>query len=352
MKKNGGWPPLLALCALLWDPAAAHGQHGQHGQQPLPRVLLLQPDPPPPHDGLADALRIQLRGVATVEQATGPAPGPLPRQVRATSARAEARGALLSVWVQRPPPQDDGEAREAVLYLVGRREGRALLEVVRVPGGGGPALDRSLALKVREVVDSLQRAEAERREALLSPPPPPRPEPHRQLGLHAAAVGAPLQGASLGQWGAQLGVLGALQWAPHRVEAELGATLFPSVGVAEGPREARLTELSARLSIAWLHALGPAHVGARAGLTLGTVQVEGRTPDGRTGEATEVAPGALLLAEARISLGDPGPWLQLWLGAQARLTRRRYTIEGEEVADLGRLRPLLALGLGHAFDTP
>src|SRR5947207_9628285 len=148
----------LVLAGLMWVSGARADD----------RVLLVE-DTPGGARRLVSALRIQLTGAAQVAARPAPRARNTPERIRAATALVRVEDALLVVWAEGPIELPDGSS-QAILYAVGQREGRALLEVVRVPGGRGPDMDRTLALKVRSMVDDLQRSRRESpSEAMLEP---------------------------------------------------------------------------------------------------------------------------------------------------------------------------------------
>lgn len=317
--------------------------------QAYDQVVLLQDPSSAGETGLAAALRIQLRGVAELKQRTGPASGSLPARVHDASALAEREDALLVVWVDE---EVDGQtavgAREAVLYLVGRHRSRALLDVIRVPAGDGPALERSMALKVREVVDGLLRARQQ------VEPNPLLEEPMHSagpwvfdMGLHAAVGVAPMSDTRAGQWAIQAALHTALQRSSHRFELEVAGLFAPDAALASSEQHASVRELAPVLSGAYLRDGDGAWLGLRTGLAFGSVRVQGLTLDGRRGSAHELAPAWHILGELRLPLGTSA-WIDLRVGLEARLVRRRFTIDGDEAVDLGLLRPSAWLGFGYA----
>src|SRR5262245_107170 len=163
----------MAVCALV---SSTHRAIAQDAGAAAKRPVLVLEAPGPNQRGLAAALRIQLMGSATVEERVVAADATLGERIERAAALANSAGAQVVVWSEPALTHRDG-SREAVLYVVGQRDGRALLQVVRVPGGEGHELDRTLALKVSEILPELQRAgpAAPSGEALRAPSAPPAP---------------------------------------------------------------------------------------------------------------------------------------------------------------------------------
>ena len=305
------------------------------------RVLLVPTPQGAPAAGLEHALRIQLSGIAEVSLHAVPVQGAsVGERVRRAGALAAREGALLVAWVDPPLDRPDG-TREVVIYAVGRREGRAVLEVVRVPGRAGPDVDRTLALKLREVVDALLEARDAGQDALLVPAaPPPAIAAVGQVGVQVVVIAD----TDLGQWGA-LGELGVqTELSGLQLRAGGGLALAPSVEVERAGQRVRFSELAPQLSASASVRAGALAIGLGTGVVLGVVQAEGLAAGGERGDRRFTLPSvrALLVAEldltARVGVA-------LALGVDARFQRQRLEVAGEPLADLGQLRPVGTLAL-------
>jgi hypothetical protein len=325
-----------ACAALLW---AAHGQAQD-------RVLLLDSEASP-RSGLAAALQIQLVDQAVVDVRHTLPEASVSQRIAAATALGEAHGSLLVVWSDEPVAQPDGSS-EAILYAVSRSEGRALLQVVRVPGGSGPEVDRALALKVGEVLRELQRARATPEAPTLQLEVPHEyqeaPEPTWHLSPMAAlglAV-APQEGTTLGQWGVLAAVGPSLSRGSLRLEAALQLVWFGSVEAARSDDRVELTQLSPELLIRSLWRQGAIWLGAHAGLGVALFELQARTRSGR--EASVDA------SSVTWSLGADVEWpvsaalaFGLNAGFEARSSAQRLTVNGHEVTAIERLRPRFTL---------
>jgi hypothetical protein len=238
-------------------------------------------------------------------------------------------------------------SQEAVLYAVGQREGRAQLEVVRVPGGRGPDMDRTLALKVRAVVDEMRAQHSGLAEPVSSPAQgeaqpaeaPAAPSEAYWTALLAAGVAAaPLARSDFGQWGAVASAGPAWMRGPLRLAATVELGWYPGLDLEHAGASVRYRELDAGLAVNAALRVGDVWLGARSGPGIGFV--------GATGHAASGAPGT---RDVRIASWFFGLDAELELGAgfgfsfgcdvQARFRRQRFAINGDEVADLGRVRP-------------
>ncbi|MDH5674563.1 MAG: hypothetical protein OEZ06_20720 [Myxococcales bacterium] len=366
---------LLAWCGLLLTtPVAA--------QAPDSGVVLWQ-SPEQPRPGLVHALRIQLAGAAELSVRQAPEGLGLSARVQAAGALAEREQVLLVVWVEAPAPapavapeaggesaeaapedsvdaaQDAEADSEAVLYMVGRKQGRAMLEVVRVPGGGGPALERSLALKVREGYDAVLRAAEAAPDAglLLQPPPPPAEAeaPAPTAGGFGAlwrvgAEWATLPSRGAGQFAIALGAGPTLAISPAlRLSVELGIAYAPSIIFDTSGRQLEFSELSPSLTLLLAGRRGPWAFGGGMVVAPSLALAEGRlrTAAGAVearAQATEAVPSIAALGALERKL-DGGLWLRLSLGPELRLRRQHFAVRGDQLADLGRLRLRAGLAL-------
>jgi hypothetical protein len=346
------------------------------------RVLLLESHGP--SGGLFTALQIQLSGVASPERVAVPASPNMAEGIERGSQLVREHGAIAAVWVERgrtPGP--------AVLYVVGEKEGRALVEVVRVPGDRGPELERTIALKVREFVAAIQRGQAARAEAaqLLQPEPPqpqaagsgqapasetlepeqhsePQPEPGRNEDLQEATTGAPAWATALaigvrlgsqpdlglGRWGFGLTGGPVLELNGLRLAAALHFDAFPSVEVERaGGDLVRFWEWAFGAALhAQVHT-GAIWLGGRAGPELVGLDAYGRTGSGREGPRQQPTSWALHAAlDAEIPLShyiNLAASLQL----QALAQRLKLDVNRHSLVDIGRLRARIGLDLLARF---
>jgi hypothetical protein len=348
MKGNlRGW---LILGGLLLGP------HAPTRAQEQDRVVLLEDPAQPPRPGLSQALRIQLLEVAAVEVRQWPETPGVSGRVQLASQVAAEPGTLVVVWAE-PTVELPNGSSEAVLYVVGRAQGqgRAQVEIVRVSGEGGPDMDRSLAIKVGEVVHEVrtQRAQAASLEPPPAPPPvaapppaPTKPAPARAWGLTAAlgAVAGPLSGSELGQWGVRAGAGAAYRSGGARFAGLAEISWLPPLRITSGDSQVQLDELGPGLLARAQLREGRVWLGLRAGAGLSWIEAEGQSLLARgTPESLLVATWLLGFDTEIEILGGVG--LLAALELQGREPRRRFTVERERVVDLGRLRPLGLIAL-------
>jgi hypothetical protein len=321
----------------------------------LVKVLLIQPENAPVRPGLEPSLRIQLRGTAELEVETVAWPAELPARVADATRRAQARGVEWVVWADPPlvDPEDPSANEVSVVYLVGKRQDRALIEVVRVPGGEGPDVDRSLALKVHELIGVRDGAAYALGNAPLPQPEPPpveTPAPVSERGRTVALffeVGPQL--ASEGNAGAVLDLVLAAGPGLRGERFALDVPIEVQVGLGRSVEDARgevsWNETSVGLALRGaLRLSGALRAGAFAGVVIGFANAEGVSPAGVRGEATETLPALNFGLEGELVLLGPLS-ARAAFGLTQRIKRQRFAIDGQDVADLGRLLPSARVSL-------
>jgi hypothetical protein len=312
------------------------------------RVVLLEDVAAPASSGLGYALRIQLTGVARVDVRQATETTGVSGRVRSASELAQSEDVLLVVWTEPAVVLADG-SREAVLYVVGHKQGRALLEIVRVPGDEGPDVDRTLALKVRELVDEVRhnRAQAAASELMLEPAAEPAPGPVGAPGwgprVAAGGLVGTFTGSELGQWGARLAAGAARRDGRLRLAGSGQLDVFSEIELSSAAAQVELFELAPGVLAQAQLRQGAIWLGLRAGLSLSVIDAQGQGARGR-GEASRLAPAWSAGVEVEVPLLD-GIGLVAALELQARFRRQRFSVEGAEVVDLGRLRPLASIAL-------
>jgi len=336
------------------------------------RVLLVQEAGAPARPELLLALRIQLTGAAEVETAAVPDSQSTTARIESASVLAGAENALAVVWTEGPIVTQDG-SQEAVLYVVGQQHGRALLEVVRVPGDSGPDMDRTLALKVREIVDALQAARAhapgaalltptgtaQKTSARAAPSPTPAPSPgsspapsspaaeaHWTAAAALGVLASAQAGAAYGQWGAGIGVGPRLNLAANtlRLSGMLGLALYPRTEVQKAGARVGIVEITPSLALHAQSKQGPLWLGARVGGALAFISADGRNAQGTRGVADQQLASLLFGVDAELPLGA-NLGVSLAVALEAHLRRQRFAVDDKQVADLSRLRPLAMLAL-------
>ena len=341
-----------AVLAAMWVSLSlvAHAQPSAEPAAAVPPepslVLLLDPRGRAPQAGLLLALRIQLGAAARVQAREVPAG--LDRAASAEAARAglAAEGARAAVWPEAPAP-DSGAGFTVCTLRLGPDGQPAPLEVREVHVPEGPDLDRTIALKVSEILDQ-NAAPPEPAAGVTPAPPPARPEPQLKrwrLGLvgQLGAAAAPLGGTGFGSWGPAIALGAGLANGRVRYEALAEATWLLPVQRTAGTAVVEVQEIVPGLRLCGAAPVGPLWLGAYTAFALSVVHGEAANERAQ-GKETEVAPSWLLGAAAELPLA---PWFGVGVdvGVQVRLRRQRFDVENDEVADSGRVRPIARLAL-------
>ena len=304
--------------------------------------------------GLSAALCIQLTGVADIETRPRPRTAGLPASIAAADGPVRSEHALLVVWARGRSRCRTARRKRCCTPWAG--EGRAQLEVVRVPGGRGRrwiARWRSSCARWstrcanstagsrsprRHEQPSAGAGEHCRREAT--------PEPRRRMERRARRRGGrrPARAQRFGQWGTRRRARGRRGLSERY---RLAAT-FQSAEPGARFRARRLARaLLAQLDAgprAWHAALrvGDLWLGARSGARPRLRRRDGyAAPAARRSADYASCPGCS--ASMRRSSWAPASAPASVATCRLRLRRQRFAIDGEEVADLGRVRPFARL---------
>jgi hypothetical protein len=361
------------LCALM---CALVGTAGTVRAQASEPVLVLQ-ERSHAQVGLIAALRIQL-GATPVRVRDWPAPSRLAERISSASQLAEDAEAFAVVWTEPPIQLPDG-AREAVLYIVGRRQGRAVLEVVRVPGGRGPDLDRTLALKAGEVLDELRQGSAAGPTGnMLRERPPGAADangatasaqtgpvvpaaqtgstvPTAQTGMlgkrprwGAVALAGIRLGAQLApgwnRWGMGCGAGPALQIDELAAALRFGLDWYPPASRTRAGDGVTLSELTPLVLASAQWRRGDLGVGARSGAALAFLSAKGETASRRRGEDGKRTLSWLIGIEIEQAITSSLA-IAASLDLQLHALQRRFDVNDRTVADLGRMQLVFGLEL-------
>ena len=217
-------------------------------------------------------------------------------------------------------------------------------------------MDRTLALKVREMVDELHRNQARTpSEAMLQPRPAPPQKPTApssaqgrrfgaELGLGVlAALGGPPAGEPA-RWGAAATAGPVMLDGSLRLSARAELSWLPPVTAQRAGAQVRFGEIVPALVLHSQLRQGGLWLGAHTGFGLSYVDATGTSSSGESRDATERVALWLVGLELELPMGA-GFGLLLGVELQARLRRQRFAVNGTEVVDLGRIRPLAGLAL-------
>ena len=290
-----------------------------------------------------------------VERA-GEVRGTLKERLEAVGKPLAERHAQVGVWVERV--EATGESPEFLVYVVTPRQGRVLVEVVRLPGPESPETERALALKVREVIDSVMLPGAGPELAAplrVERPAPPVASARPSASTRWAAVmEAGFTGESAGnaaydpQIGAALGVGARARRAHWAGEVLLTAGWSNGAHSERGRARVETDELELGLALRALHASESLAAGVDAALGARGVRADGTAADGRTGRSTKIVPTLRLGPEVRVILSQ-NVALRAAGGLDYALVHQSFSVAGEVVSDLGRVRGAGWVGLVAAL---
>ncbi|HET8939830.1 MAG TPA: hypothetical protein VFN67_40600 [Polyangiales bacterium] len=342
---------LLCLCACVLRCERVAAQGGDV-------VWVLGPESPL-RAGFLSALRIELGDVYQVRASDLPMPGALPERIAAATELVESERAAATVWIEA-----GGSERVALLYVVGRRAGRALLEVVQAPDVRGMDLERMLSIKLAELLAQLRSDDAHplnpvSKAASVAAPQltaaAERPRP-AAASSEARVWGAMLLGprfqAGLGTGWSRFG-LGAtlapeLSFGSVRVALGLGIDLYPALDVRANSSEVSLNEVTPRVfaGLSWF--TPGVSLSLQTGATWSFMSLHGRTPLGYEDSDSVSGLGGFLALCAERAFSST-----LALGARAELhaAARRLSFDVNDVTVLDRGRLHLTLGIDLTFRT-
>jgi hypothetical protein len=161
--------------------------------------------------------------------------------------------------------------------------------------------------------------------------------------LSAGAAFAPLGDTALGQWGVGVSAGPTFELTDFRLSAELALDVFPALRIERGGARVRYRELQPALLAHAQVREGDLWLGAHTGFALSFADARGERPRVTPGSSDRL-PAWTVGVDATLALGA-GLGVSLGVDLQVRMRRQRYAIDGDEVADLGRLRPLARLAL-------
>jgi hypothetical protein len=329
---------LFFFCLLLLCARTALGDA-------LPRVLVLDTERPAPQ-GFVDALKIQAAGDAEIV-AGGKVEGTLTEKVASVDAPLAKEHASVGVWVE---TADDVH----LVYVVTRRRNRVLLEVVRLPTGDSAETDRALAIKVRDVLDTLLAGAGGEPDVTTTLRPEPAERPANTEPTPEATAWWLLQGGFAGVTkgnGSTSDELGAALATGARFGARdlffeglAGVWLLNGTDRTSGAASVRTRELELSLSFRALVASRLFAGGLHLDGVMRVVAAHGAGANGDTGDATSLVPLVRIGPELRwrvsrnVDLRGAG-------GFDLALRRQRYSVVGEEITDLGTTRASYELGV-------
>ncbi|MBI4957380.1 MAG: hypothetical protein HY908_35555 [Myxococcales bacterium] len=320
---------------------------------PDARVAVLFAAGERPPATFVEALRIQLARLAAVDVGPPLAETALPARVAEAGRVLEARGATLAVWLEATPPEGGAPAGRA-LYLVGRRAGRALIDVAASPAEGDPESSRALALKTRAVLLTvLGAAEDDGLARALAPPSAPAPADEEQtaaalapvvLVVEAAGIVHTRAGSSDARGGGAFALGAALRAKP--AQGELVATLAAVNGVdVIDPRGTlAASEIDVGFGVRALYRAEYLALGLELAVDLRVARTRGESPVGKVGDETRVVPRLYVAPDLRLVVA-PLLSVRAAAGVEVGLVRQRWLVNDEALLDFGTVGGFGVLGL-------
>lgn len=335
-----GWYGVgLWLCALVaWMPARIQAQ-----------VAVLAAADAPARPGFVQSLRIHLpAGVSVIEAGTLRASTSTSERIDEALTIAAAHHAHAAVWIEGPTTRADAQ-RELVLYVVGRRNDRAIVDVLRINTSDdtSSSIDRSLALKASHVLSDVARGEDLVQSDLASTGLAPARKGVSALvllgaALHFGSGSVPMQpGLRVGAgvqlftgaqtWGA---LLRMQPWSSHRTRGDGGLLA--------------LDETSYGLELTWLYGPGPLAFGGRVGALGRDIEAQGTTVLGAYGQERVLIPGWIVGPSVAWTL-HPNLRIDAGVIVEGSLRRHDYALNDSRMADTGRVRASLHAELVGVF---
>lgn len=312
------------------------------------QVLVLPTESATEQSGFVEALRIQLVGVGRVEAGPAVTGATLPEKIEQATSAVDEAGATLAVWIERGPATE-GEGIDFILHVVGRKSGRVLVEVFRLPARDAPETDRALALKVRDALDALLEPSTEEMSGspadwLGQHPPRPNPAHRTRLMLEVGARVAPNIGAPESQGALMVAAGARLPLRPLPVDVYLAGWL-PS-GFSEATRSGSVDtdEIPVAVGARAVADLVRFSLDARVELGARFVTAHGVTPFGAEGDASVIVPSVVAGLGAARPL-RPGVDVRAFAGLEVSPWREKLTVNNIPVLDFGRARPILQVSV-------
>ncbi len=316
----------------------------------LPGLLVLQAEEQKARPSLIEALRVQLREVTDVEtSAESLAAEPAALRIGRAAQIATAAHASFAVWLEAVPELDG--APGFLLYVVGGESGRAVVQVVRLPAAkDGPDVDRSLALKVSEIVESALRPAQPELSAALQPalaPAPAKPAPSvavaparraraDSLGLLLGGIATSPAGDAHGQVGFRFGLGYTFRTSPVELEWDASAHLLSALDIQQGDRQAKIAEQVVAVDFA-VRTRARFAFGAELGTALRILHADGFVGSTETRSSRLLVPVLRLGPELRAGLTEQTA-LTLSAGGEWMPIRQRLSLAGAPLGELGRAR--------------
>jgi hypothetical protein len=304
-----------------------------------PGVVLVETRDSPPLPALASQVELHATHRASVQTLDERAADPMTYAARASQLVASGAASIV-IWIARV---DHG----FLVFAAGRWPGRAMIELVRVDEGIEPAeLERTIALKIAGLLDTLLARQVSVRAALGVGPGDARPgaaAPARwRIEVAGLVVREPHQRRLDGR--TALSVSRAWTAGAFRLAPTLAAHWQPSGTIEGAGGHASLIEFGSAVAVEAGRRLGPLQVFARPRFAVAALLAKGESDDGRRGEATVLAPYIGLEVGARREISGSA-WVGLTVGGELATIHHEFLIDDETILDLGRARFQVGLSL-------
>jgi len=316
------------------------------GQTPLAPetkpVVLVMTNPQASGSGFFDSLRIQLVNSGVVRAGPVLSRGGLADKLKRASNLAAQQQAQLVVWIE---PRSGGGGSEYVLFVVNPKKGASNVELFRIRARPGPDLDRTLALKVSDVLDQVIAGKAVPSSVWVMEPPPLYEAPPRHRWTVVATGHATLgTGEPSAQGALAVGAGRQIDW--QRYALNYGGVIAGDFGVSRVAVEGEVStrELVPGAFASLMRRLGDTSVGLSVGARLRLVQAKGRTMNNNTGDRVVAVPTFAAGMEVRVGLSNHLQ-LRFVVGGDLATRRRKFAVNDEELVDLGLFRGEVQIGL-------
>lgn len=296
---------------------------------------------------LIEALKIQLFDLVQIQPVDGLAPNPLSERTREATDRITAEGARFGLWVETTTLS--ASQSQQMLVLVDAK-GEGLISALPMGARQEPELDRALALKVREVIESSAPKPEAPSEVIQAEPPPELPPKNAQktrlfFDLGGAAMVAPHPA----QVALTLGAGASFDVGAIRLEPRLGAALMSDFDVEVDGARVSVAEWQLVGGMRAMYAAAGFDVGAAFDLGGRRLSATGVSSLGTSGETSRWVPWLGLAFEGRVRMTERAH-VRLGLGGELMVKSQTFAINQVEVLDVGGWRLRADLGLVfHVF---
>jgi hypothetical protein len=302
-----------------------------------PGVVLVETRGSPALPALASQVELHATHRASVQTLDERTADPMTYAERASQLVASGTASIV-IWIARV---DHG----FLVFAAGRWPGRAMIELIRVDEAMEPAeLERTIALKIAGLLDTLLEPKVSVRAALGVGPGEARPGARARWQIEVTGLVArePHERRLDGRTALSVSrawTAGAWIFAPT-----LAAYWQPSGTIEGAGGHASLIELGSAVAVEAGRGLGPLQVFARPRFAVAALLAKGESEDRRRGEATVLAPYIGLEVGARRAISESA-WVGLTIGGELATIHHEFLIDNETILDLGRARLHVGLSL-------